>query len=78
MFGEAWCCLSLAARTDPVTSVENPSEPRAGGSRYLIHKVQGTHLEVRGSGSRVPLGGALSEQDMDLICAWILAGAQNM
>ena len=43
---------------------------------YLVHKVQGTHLNVGGSGNRMPLGRSpLTQMDIDLIRAWIEAGA---
>lgn len=52
-----------------------PSEP---DSSYLVHKVQGTHLSVGGSGGRMPLiGGPLSQTEIDLIRAWIADGAQD-
>jgi hypothetical protein len=47
-------------------------------SSYLVHKVQGTHLSVGGSGGRMPLiGGPLSRTEIDLIRAWIAEGAQD-
>ncbi len=43
---------------------------------YLVHKVQGTHLNVGGSGNQMPLGRSpLTQTDIDLIRAWIEAGA---
>ncbi len=50
-----------------------PDEP---DNSYLVHKVQGTHLNVGGSGNQMPLGRSpLSQTDIDLIRAWIEAGA---
>lgn len=52
-----------------------PGEP---DSSYLVHKVQGTQASVGGTGERMPLGGTpLSQDDINLIRAWITAGAQN-
>lgn len=39
---------------------------------YLWHKLQGTHLEVGGSGVRMPLGGRFDEKSMAAVEAWIL------
>ena len=36
---------------------------------------QRTHEEVGGNGSAMPLGNSLSDDEMDLISAWIEAGA---
>jgi hypothetical protein len=47
-------------------------------SSYLVHKIQGTQLSVGGSGARMPLGAApLTQGQIDLIRAWIAAGAKN-
>lgn len=52
-----------------------PSQP---DSSYLVHKVQGTQASVGGSGGQMPLGGTpLSQTQVDLIRAWIAAGAKN-
>jgi len=52
-----------------------PSQP---DSSYLVHKVQGTQASVGGSGGQMPLGGTpLSQSQIDLIRAWIAAGAKN-
>ena len=42
---------------------------------YLYHKIVGTHLEVGGSGSQMPIGGSLSESDIDMLVSWIDEGA---
>ena len=50
-----------------------PDEP---DNSYLVHKVQGTHLSVGGSGDQMPQGRSpLTQPDIDLIRAWIEAGA---
>lgn len=52
-----------------------PSQP---DSSYLVHKVQGTQGNVGGIGERMPLGQpALAQAQIDLIRAWIAAGAKN-
>lgn len=52
-----------------------PNEPNQS---YLVHKIQGTHTAVGGSGGRMPLGGAaLSNQEIAIVRAWILRGAMN-
>ncbi len=67
--------VNVAARELPGMNRVTPSQP---DSSYLVHKVQGTHLAVGGSGSRMPLNRSpLSQSDIDLIRAWIQAGAQS-
>ncbi|MCB9702208.1 MAG: hypothetical protein H6711_09955 [Myxococcales bacterium] len=45
---------------------------------YLIHKLDGTHLDVGGSGVQMPQGVApLSTADMTTITDWIEGGAPN-
>ncbi len=68
--------VNVAARQLPSMNRVTPNQP---DNSYLVHKVQGTHLDVDvgGSGSRMPLGRSpLSQSDIDLIRAWIQAGAQ--
>ena len=64
-----------------VSSIESPLfrvRPFRPDSSYLVHKVQGTHLSVGGSGGRMPLiGGPLSQAEIDAIRAWITDGAQD-
>lgn len=39
---------------------------------YLMHKLRGTHLEVGGSGSIMPLGlGALPEREIAVVETWV-------
>ena len=53
-------------------------KPFRPDSSYLVHKVQGTHLSVGGSGGLMPLiGGPLAQAEIDAIRAWIVDGAQN-
>ena len=42
---------------------------------YLWHKLQGTHLDVGGSGTRMPATGPLEDEELTLVRAWILQGA---
>lgn len=69
--------VNVAARELPSMNRVTPNQP---DDSYLVHKVQGTHLDVGvgGSGSRMPLNRSpLSQSDIDLIRAWIQAGAQS-
>ena len=57
-------------------STMNRVTPGQPGSSYLFHKVEGTHMDVGGSGDRMPLNRSpLTQMDIDLIRAWIEAGA---
>ncbi|MDB5975005.1 MAG: hypothetical protein JWR07_1765 [Nevskia sp.] len=42
---------------------------------YLLHKISGTQLQAGGSGARMPLGSQLDPASVELIRAWIKAGA---
>ena len=58
----------------PLKRVE-PGEPDRS---YLVRKLEGTHIEVGGSGMRMPLDGAwLSDAETAMIRAWIGAGAPD-
>lgn len=53
-------------------------EPGQPDSSYLVHKIQGTHLQVGGSGERMPVGRSpLSQAETNVIRAWIEAGAMS-
>lgn len=65
-----------------VPSEELPSmdrvEPGDPDQSYLVHKVQGTHLDVGGSGLRMPRGlEPLSDDQITRIRTWIQQGARN-
>ncbi|MBI3081950.1 MAG: hypothetical protein HYY94_03380 [Gemmatimonadetes bacterium] len=65
-----------------VPSQELPSmdrvKPGDPDRSYLVHKIQGTHLEVGGSGLRMPWGQEpLSDDQINRIRAWIQQGARN-
>ena len=50
-----------------------PGDPEKS---YLVHKLSGTHLDNGGTGGRMPLGfPQLSDANIDVIKAWIAAGA---
>ena len=67
--------VNVAARELPSMNRVTPNQP---DDSYLVHKIQGTHLDVGGSGSRMPLDRSpLSQSDIDLIRDWIQAGAQS-
>ncbi len=58
-------------------STMNRVTPGQPDNSYLVHKVQGTHLAVGGSGFQMPKGlSPLTQMEIDLIRAWIEAGAQ--
>ncbi len=66
--------VNVAARELPSMNRVTPSQP---DNSYLVHKVQDTHIDVGGNGSRMPLGRSpLSQSDIELIREWIQAGAQ--
>jgi hypothetical protein len=53
-------------------------EPNDVANSYLIHKVEGTHRDVGGSGARMPQGGPfLSPETIDVIKGWVEAGCPN-
>lgn len=49
--------------------------PGAALESYLWHKLNGTQVLAEGSGSNMPLGRWLSDEEIDLFAAWIDAGA---
>ena len=65
--------VNVAARQLLTMNRVTPNQPDLS---YLVHKIQGTHEAVGGSGSQMPEGlSPLSQSDIDLIRAWIQAGA---
>lgn len=46
-------------------------------SSYVVLKLEGSAGAVGGIGTRMPLGGALTQAQIDTIRAWIAAGAVN-
>jgi hypothetical protein len=66
--------VNVASRELPTMNRVTPNQP---DNSYLVHKIQGTHVDVGGSGSRMPLGRSpLSRDEIDLIRAWIEGGAR--
>ncbi len=56
----------------------NRVTPGQPDNSYLVHKVQNTHLDVGGSGFQMPIGRSpLTQTEIDLIRAWISAGAKQ-
>lgn len=51
--------------------------PGSAENSYLLHKIAGTQAAAHGGGSRMPLGGQLDASDIDIVRAWVLAGAQD-
>ena len=50
-------------------------EPGDTSKSYIWHKVQGTQSTVSGSGSTMPKGGTLSDEDECILREWIEQGA---
>jgi hypothetical protein len=67
--------VGIASNERPGMKRVQPFQP---DSSYLVHKIQGDQAGVGGQGGRMPLGMApLAQQQIDLIRAWITAGAKN-
>lgn len=64
-----------------VASIESPLrrvEPGAPGKSYLMHKLDGTHLDAGGQGVQMPFGAPPLEPEVrERIRSWIAAGAPN-
>ncbi|WP_153258262.1 hypothetical protein [Enhygromyxa salina] len=54
----------------------NLVEPLSADDSYLWHKLMGTQASVMGSGSTMPLTGALCPIEVQAIYAWINSGAE--
>ncbi len=66
--------VNVAAMELATMNRVTPGQPN---SSYLVHKVQGTHLDEGGSGFQMPIGGSpLTQAQIDLVRAWIAAGAR--
>lgn len=59
-------------------SIQLPSMPWVtpgdSSESYLYHKISGTHLEVGGAGSRMPIGPPLTEAEIEFVRRWIDEG----
>jgi len=73
--GEAYANLvNIASTQSPLVRVA-PGNPEQS---YLLHKLNGTQLQVNGSGARMPFGSSvLSEPQIKLVRDWISQGALN-
>ena len=68
--------------TDVFAAIDQPSLQAsmvliASGNHvesYLWHKVNGSHGIAGGQGTRMPIGGEWSEEDIDLLALWIDLG----
>jgi hypothetical protein len=52
-------------------------QPHDAEASYLIRKVTGRQVQGGGGGSRMPLGGELDAPSIEIMQAWIEAGAEN-
>ncbi len=67
--------VNVASEQVPTMDRIEPGQP---DQSYLVHMIQGTFGQVGGMGPRMPLGGTpLTQAQIDVIRAWITAGAQN-
>ncbi len=66
--------VGVASTQSPLNRIE----PGDTDASYLWHKINGTQMDVGGSGSKMPLGGlpVLPQETFDIIDAWIAGGAQ--
>ena len=72
--GQTFANVVDVVATQSTINLVTPGQP---DNSYLVHKVQGTHLAVGGSGFQMPLGRSpLTQMEIDLIRAWIAAGAR--
>ncbi|GAB4289847.1 MAG: hypothetical protein Kow0090_02740 [Myxococcota bacterium] len=63
-----------------VPSTQSPLdrvEPGDTAASYLWHKLNGTQAEVGGSGVKMPKGGSLTADELQLIKEWIEQGAKE-
>lgn len=64
--------VGVSAAELPTMQRVRPGQP---DQSYLIHKLQGTHLSVGGSGAQMPLGTPLAPATIDVIRRWVADGA---
>ncbi|HEY3279890.1 MAG TPA: Ig-like domain-containing protein [Gemmatimonadales bacterium] len=75
--------FSNIVNTPAGESALDRAEPFVPDSSYLVHKIQGTHLQppANGSGARMPFectgASCLTKGQINIIRNWILQGAQN-
>lgn len=66
--------VGVFSRELPTMLRIDPGQPLTS---YLVHKIRGTQLQVGGQGVRMPFGGQLTQPEIDVIRAWVQAGALN-
>jgi hypothetical protein len=77
--------LSEGVSYDMIVNVESVElegmdriEPGDPDNSYLIHKIQGTHRDVGGTGARMPQGGPfLNAATIEFMRGWVEVGAPN-
>lgn len=73
--GAAHASLVGADSTESKLKRVEPGDP---GRSYLMHKLDGTHLDAGGFGERMPFGAPpLDDDTRERFRAWIAAGAKN-
>lgn len=73
--GAAYASLVNVPSTEGTLKRVYPGAPELS---YLMHKLDGTHLDAGGVGEQMPFGQPPLEKDVrDLFRAWIEDGAQN-
>lgn len=73
--GAAYGSLVNAQSTESALKRVLPGAPQES---YLMHKLDGTHLDAGGVGERMPFGAPqLDASVRELFRAWIAAGADN-
>ena len=72
--GQAYdAIVGVASAQLPTMDRITPGQP---GQSYLIHKLEGTHASVGGSGGRMPAGAApLAPPVIAVIRRWVMEGA---
>ena len=67
--------VNVASMQVPTLNRVTPGD--AAGS-YLLHKLRGTFADVGGTGGLMPVGGGqLPDSEIDIVRAWVHAGALN-
>jgi hypothetical protein len=64
--------VNVPAPQAPAVNYVTPGDP---DNSYLYLKLTGEQLSVGGSGTRMPQGGMLTDDQIDLVRYWILGGA---
>lgn len=73
--GKAFATLTTQRSATADMALVQPGAPERS---YLLHKLEGTHLDAGGSGMRMPMGlPPLDAATIGLFRAWIEAGARD-